>query len=75
VPFTDADANVLVDIGDENVARGVPDLTADDAEITAQVATAFPQYTDQQRADVVRCLAEYVERTLRDPRYCASGRG
>jgi hypothetical protein len=64
VPFTDADANVLVDIGDKNVARGVPDLTADDAEITGQVAAAFPQYTDQQRADVVRCLAEYVERTL-----------
>ena len=32
--------------------------------IAGQVATAFPQYTDQQRADVVRCLAEYVERTL-----------
>ena len=58
--------NILVDIGDRNVARGVPDLSADDAVITGQVATAFPQYTDQQRADVVRCLAEYVER--RSPR-------
>ena len=64
VPFTDADANILVDIGDRNVARGVPDLSPDDAVITDQVAKAFPQYTDQQRADVVRCLAEYVERTV-----------
>jgi hypothetical protein len=64
VPFTDADANVLVDIGDKNVARGVPDLTADDPEITDQVTRTFPQYTDQQRADVVRCLAEYVEQTI-----------
>jgi len=64
VPFTDADANILVDIGDRNVARGVPDLNADDPEITGQVARAFPQYTAQQRTDVVRCLAEYVERTL-----------
>lgn len=64
VPFTDADANVLVDIGDKNVARGQPDLTADDPEITDQVTRTFPQYTDQQRADVVRCLAEYVEQTI-----------
>ena len=64
VPFTDADANILVDIGDRNVARGVPDLNADDPVIADQVAKAFPQYTDQQRADVVRCLAEYVERTI-----------
>ena len=64
VPFTDADANILVDIGDRNVARGVPDLDADDPEITDQVARAFPQYTVEQRTDVVRCLAEYVERTL-----------
>jgi hypothetical protein len=64
VPFTDADANILVDICDRNVARGVPDLSPDDAVITDQVAKAFPQYTEQQRAVVVRCLAEYVERTI-----------
>lgn len=64
VPFTDADANILVDIGDRNVARGVPDLAADDPVILHEVTRAFPQYTDQQRADVVRCLAEYVELTL-----------
>jgi hypothetical protein len=64
VPFTDADANILVDIGDRNVARGVPDLAADDPMIADQVVKAFPQYTDQQRADVVRCLAEFVERTV-----------
>ena len=64
VPFTDADANILVDIGDRNVARGVPDLSADDPVIADQAAKAFPQYTDQQRADVVRCLAEYVELTV-----------
>jgi hypothetical protein len=64
VPFTDADANVLVDIGDKNVARGIPDLAADDPVIADQVAKAFPGYTDQQRVDVVRCLAEYVEQTI-----------
>ena len=64
VPFTDADANILVDIGDKNVARGLPDLRADDPVIADQVAKAFPQYTGQQRADVVRCLAEYVEQTI-----------
>lgn len=64
VPFTDADANILVDIGDKNVARGLPDLTADDPVIAGQVAAAFPQYTEQQRADVVRCVAEYVEQTI-----------
>ena len=64
VPFTDADANILVDIGDRNVARNLPDLTADDPVIADQVARAFPQYTVQQRADVVRCLAEYVEQTI-----------
>lgn len=64
VLFTDADENILVDIGDRNVAHGVPDLSADDPVIADQVVKAFPQYTDQQRADVVRCLAEYVERTI-----------
>jgi hypothetical protein len=64
VPYTDADANILVDIGDKNVARGIPDLQANDPEITDQVARAFPQFTEQQRADSVRCLAEYVELTV-----------
>ena len=64
VPFTDADANILVDIGDRNVARGLPDLQADDPEIAGQVGAAFPQYSAQQRGDVVRCLAEYVEQTI-----------
>lgn len=64
VPFTDADANILVDIGDRNVARGEPDLAADDPAIADQVLRAFPQYSDQQRADTVRCLAEYVEQTI-----------
>jgi hypothetical protein len=64
VPFTDADANILVDIGDKNVARGQADLTADDAVIAGQVAAAFPQFSEQHRADSVRCLAEYVEQTI-----------
>lgn len=64
VPFTDADSNILVDIGDKNVARGLPDLRADDPVIADQVGKAFPQYTAQQKADVVRCLAEYVEQTI-----------
>lgn len=64
VPFTDADANILVDIGDKNVARNEPDLTATDPPISNQITRAFPQYTEQQRADTVRCLAEYVEQTI-----------
>ena len=64
VPFTDADANILVDIGDKNVARNEPDLTADDPAIADQLARAFPQFTEQQRVDTVRCLAEYVEQTV-----------
>ena len=64
MPFTDADANVLVDIGDKNVARGLPDLQADDPVITEQVAKAFPRFSAQQQADSVRCLAEYVEQTI-----------
>ena len=64
VPFTDADANILVDIGDKNVARGIPDLAANDPEISNQIVVTFPQYTEQQRTDVVRCLAEYVELTI-----------
>ena len=32
--------------------------------ITDETARAFPQYSDQQRADTVRCLAEYVEQTI-----------
>jgi hypothetical protein len=47
VPFTDADANILVDIGDRNIARNIPDLSADDPVIADQVAKAFPRYTDQ----------------------------
>lgn len=59
--FTDADANILVDIGDKNVAHNAPVLTADDPVINDQVARAFPRFTEQQRADTVRCLAENVE--------------
>jgi hypothetical protein len=66
VPFTDADANILVDIGgDKTVARGLPDLQADDPVITGQVAAAFPRYGAQQRADSVRCSPSTSSRRSR----------
>lgn len=64
VPFTDADATAIIAIGEQNVARNIPDLTADDPVITEQVDQMFPHYTRQQRRDVVRCVAEHVEEVI-----------
>ena len=64
VPFTEADVAAIIVIGEEAVARNVPDLTADDPAITERVSQTFPHYTRQQRKDVVRCVAEQTEKVI-----------
>jgi hypothetical protein len=64
VPFTEADVSAIIVIGEEAVARNVPDLSADDPVITERVGQAFPHYTSQQRKVVVRCVAEQVEQVI-----------
>jgi hypothetical protein len=64
VPFTETDVNAIVAIGEEAVARNVPDLSADDPAITERVNQTFPHYTGQQRKVVVRCVAEQVEQVI-----------
>ena len=63
LPLTGADDRVqLQRIADEAVAREQPDFSADDQQITDSVAATFGFLTTQQRADTVRCVAEYAER-------------
>jgi hypothetical protein len=64
VPFTETDVNAIIAIGEEAVARNVPDLSADDPAITERVTQTFPHYTSQQRKVVVRCVAEQVEQVI-----------
>ena len=64
VPFTEADVAAIIVIGEEAVARNVPDLRADDPAITERVDQTFPHYTRQQRKDVVRCVAEQTEQVI-----------
>ena len=64
VPFTETDVTAIIAIGEEAVARNVPDLTANDPAITERVNQAFPHYTRQQRKDVVRCVAEQTEQVI-----------
>ena len=64
VPFTETDVNAIIAIGEEAVARNVPDLSADDPAITERVNQTFPHYTRQQRKVVVRCVAEQVEQVI-----------
>jgi hypothetical protein len=64
VPFTETDVAAILAIGEEAVARNVPDLRADDPLITERVAQAFPRYTRQQQKVVVRCVAEQVEQVI-----------
>ena len=64
VPFTEADVAAIIVIGEEAVARNVPDLSADDPAITERVNQTFPHYTRQQRKDVVRCVAEQTEKVI-----------
>ena len=64
VPFTEADVAAIIVIGEEAVARNVPDLSANDPAITERVNQTFPHYTRQQRKDVVRCVAEQTEKVI-----------
>ena len=64
VPFTETDVTAIIAIGEEAVARNVPDLSADDPAITERVNQTFPHYTPQQRKVVVRCVAEQVEQVI-----------
>jgi hypothetical protein len=64
IAFSDDDAAKLVQIGDANVARNQPDLTADDLQIREQLTQAFPTLTDDQAAIETRCVAEYAEREI-----------
>jgi hypothetical protein len=64
VPFTETDVAAIIVIGEEAVARNVPDLRADDPAITERVNQTFPHYTRQQRKDVVRCVAEQTEQVI-----------
>jgi hypothetical protein len=64
ITFSDDDAAKLVQIGDANVARNEPDLTADDPQIRRQLTQMFPSLTDDQAKIETSCLAEYVEREI-----------
>ena len=64
ITFSDDDAAKLVQIGDANVARNQPDLTADDPQIRRQLTQMFPSLTDDQAKIETSCLAEYVEREI-----------
>ena len=63
LPLTGADDRAqLQRIADEAVAREQPDFSADDQQITDAVAATFGSLTTQQKADTVRCVAEFAER-------------
>ena len=64
ITFSDNDAAKLVQIGDANVARNQPNLTADDPQIRRQLTQMFPSLTDDQAKIETSCLAEYVEREI-----------
>ena len=64
VPLADTDSQRLVDVGDRAIARGQPDLSADDVAIDQDLRHSFPGWTDRQYADARRCLAEYAERVI-----------
>ena len=64
VPLADTDAQRLVDIGDRAIARGQPDLSAEDVAIDQDLRYNFPGWSDQQYTDARRCLAEYAERVI-----------
>ena len=64
VPLADADAQRLVDVGDRAIARGQPDLSAEDVAIDQDLRYNFPGWSDQQYTDARRCLAEYAERVI-----------
>jgi hypothetical protein len=63
IPLTGPDDRAqLQRIADDAVAREQPDFSADDQQITDAVAVAFGSLNTQQKADMVRCIAEFAER-------------
>jgi hypothetical protein len=69
IPLTQADDRAqLQRIADEAVAREQPDFAADDQQITDAVAATFGSLNAEQKADTVRCVAEYAERVYAQKR-------
>ena len=64
VPLQQTDQQKLVDIGNRAVARDVPDLSADDPQISSDLQAAFPGWSEQNYVDATRCAAEYAERVV-----------
>jgi hypothetical protein len=63
IPLTEADDRAqLQRIADEAVAREQADFSADDQQITDSVEATFGSLNTQQKADTVRCVAEFAER-------------
>ena len=63
IPLTEPDDRAqLQRIADDAVAREQPDFSADDQQITDAVAATFGSLNTQQKADTVRCVAEFAER-------------
>lgn len=63
IPLTAPDDRAqLQRIADEAVAREQADFSADDQRITDAVAATFGSLNTQQKADTVRCIAEFAER-------------
>jgi hypothetical protein len=63
IPLTEADDRAqLQRIADDAVAREQADFSADDQQITDAVAVTFGSLNTQQKADTVRCVAEFAER-------------
>jgi hypothetical protein len=63
IPLTEPDDRAqLQRIADDAVAREQPDFSADDQQITEAVAATFGSLNTQQKADTVRCVAEFAER-------------
>jgi hypothetical protein len=63
IPLTEADDRAqLQRIADDAVAREQADFSADDQQITDAVAATFGSLNTQQKADTVRCVAEFAER-------------
>jgi hypothetical protein len=64
VDLPDEKLGDLVKVANKYIAEDVPDLTAWDPRIAADVKKAFPKADRQTRIDVVRCTAEYIERVI-----------
>jgi hypothetical protein len=58
------DTRRVLTVGDAAVARGVPDVSPEDAAIRADVDRLFADLPADQRREVTRCLAEYAERVI-----------